>query len=181
MQTLHDLQCEGAADAAGAHRFEDAPHLACTMFIRLIAPIVRELACSHSGRDTFGQPAQVLKQHHPQRCCQSPQFPQGEFAYLLVGRQESAEQSSIERTVVVRDEGPSNTINTGQTCQMRVREHGQIAKELARHAVVNFFELRHDDVEVVEQPLARRADVMTGELLQAHVALCFAQDPDVLP
>ena len=55
----------------------------------------------------------------------------------------------------------------------------KVAEVTPWQSVVNFLDLRDDDVKIVEQPFARRIDVDRA-LLQADVSMRLAQYGDVL-
>ena len=130
--------------------------------------------------DALGQPAQVLDQHDPQRRRQGPELAERELARLLVGLEEVHQQLLVEGAVGVGDERPGDAVDARQADQRLVLQHRQVAEVAPRQAVVDLAQLRFDQVEVVEQPLGRRADVVAGGRLPADVAVRLAQDPDVV-
>ena len=80
----------------------------------------------------------------------------------------------------MRHVSPCDAVNARQTGEMRIDEDRQVAKVAARQTVVNFFDLRDDDVKVVEQPFACGADVAAAAFLQTDVAMRLAEDRNVV-
>lgn len=144
-----------------------------------VAAQVGHLSGSLVGGQAFGQAAQVLDQHHPQRGGQGPDLAQRELATLLVGRQEVQQQFFIEGAVAVGHEGPGDAVHAWQAGQRLVQQHRQGTVVVARQPLVHRLELRLDQVEVVEQPLVGRTDLMATAGLCADESVGFAQHPDV--
>ena len=90
------------------------------------------------------------------------------------------QQVVVEGAVGVGDEGPGDAVDARQADQRLVLQDGQLAEVAARQAVLDLARLRFDQVEVVEQPFGRRADVVAGGRMRGRVALRLAQDADVV-
>ena len=82
----------------------------------------------------------------------------------------------------MRGVGPGDGIDTRQAAQAGavVQQHGQATEVAPRQAVVNLARLRHHEVDVVEQPFARRADMAALAFLLRDGAMRFVQRGDVL-
>ena len=179
LQPLGQLAQEGAADAAHLEQGEQAVEVGAAVTRDVVTTEVGKFARGLVARHPFGEAAQVLDQQHPQRGRQRPQLAEVERTRLLVAREELAEQALVESAVGVRDEGPGDAVDARQAREWLVEQHGQGPEVAARQALLDFLQLRLDQMKVVEQPLGRRADVVPGALLVGDVAVCFAQRADV--
>ena len=180
LQALRHLRQKGLADAAPVQQGQQGVEPLGGVGVEAVAAQVGDLARGLVRGHALGQPAQVLDQHDPQGRRQRPQFSERELARFLVSLQEVDQQLFVEGAVGVRDERPGDAVDARQPDQRLVLQHRQVAEVPPRQAVVDFAQLRFDQVKVVEQPLGRRADVVAGGRLLADVAMRFAQDPDVV-
>ena len=74
---------------------------------------------------------------------------------------------------------PGHTVNARQTGQRFVLQQRQFAVVAARQPFFDLFELRFNQMEVVQQPLGRRTDVIAGPRKGADVGVRPAQRHDV--
>jgi hypothetical protein len=179
LQALRHLGQKHPADTALVEQGEQLVERRHGGGFNLIGAQVGHLACRLVGGHALGQAAQVFDQHHAQGGGQRPHLAQVQFARLLVGAQKLHQQIFIERAVGVRHEGPGHAIDARQAGQRLFQQHRQGTKVAVRQALVNFLELRFDQVKVVEQPFGRRADVIAGRRLGSDVAVRLTQRADV--
>ena len=179
LQPLRHLGQEDPADSTPVQQRQQVRQRRHRPGFDVVATQVGHLARRLLDRNPFGQPAQILDQHHPQRGGQRPDLAQAQFAGLLVGAEVGHQQLVAERAIGVGDKGPGYAVDPRQAGQRGVEQHRQGAKVAARQAVAHLFELGLDQVEVVEQPFGRRADVVAGGGLGADVAVGLAQRADV--
>ena len=78
------------------------------------------------------------------------------------------------------DESPGHAIDPGQAGQRLVEQHRQGAEVAARQALVDRQQLGIDEMEVVEQPLRRRADVVARRDLVTDHRVGLPQHADVV-
>ena len=180
LQLLRYLGEERLADRALVEQRQDGVELVEVVGLDPVAAQVRDLARGLVGGRALGEPAQVLEQDDAQRRRQRPQLAEGELADLLVGTQEVNEQIVVEGAVGVGDEGPGDAVDARQADQRLVLQHRKIAEVAAWQAVADLARLRFDQVEVVEQPLGGRADLVARRRVAGDVVLRLAQDADVL-
>ena len=180
VQALKYLQSKRAKHASRTKDVEYPVDVDVGVVVQPIAPQVRQRARGLRCRDALGQTPQIFDQYDAHRRRQRPQFTQCQIACLLIGTQVCNEQRFVERAVGVCDECPRDAVDTRQAGQMCVDQNGQVAEVAARQAVVNLFDLRNDDVEIVEQPFAGGADVIPGTFLYADVSIGLAQHGDVV-
>ena len=178
-QAQRHLAQKHPAYAAQLQRGQQAGQRRQIAMLDLVAAQVGGLAGGLVRRHALGQPAQVFNQHHPQGGGQGPHLAQVQGACFLVGAQKLHQQVFIKRAVGVRHKGPGDAVDARQAGQRLVHQHRQLAEEIARQAGTHRFELGFDEVEVVQQPLGRRADVVTRGRLLADVGVGFAQHPDI--
>ena len=175
LQAVRHLGQELGAHAAGVQQRMQCHQVGQRVGVEVVAAQIGHLAGGLVDGHPLGQAAQVLDQHHPQRGGQGPDLAQCQFAGLLVGHQVVHQQVFVEGRIGVRHEGPGHAVDAGQAGQRRVLQHRQGAKIALGQAIADLFELGLDQVEVVQQPLGRRADVMAAGGLRADVALGQAQ------
>ena len=68
---------------------------------------------------------------------------------FLISRQVVREQAFIEGPIGVRHKSPGHAVDAWQTHQRFVAQDRQVQKKAPRQAVVNFFDLRLDQMKVV--------------------------------
>ena len=179
-QALRDLHQEHTADAAPIQQREQFVEARGGIGLDAVADQVRDLARCLVGGEAFGQTAQILDQHHPQRGRQGPELAEREFTGLLIRAEKVREQVLVECAVSVRDEGPGHAVDARQTSERLVDEHRQITKVAPRQALVDLLQLTFDEVKVVEEPLGRCAHLVASAGLFADVMLRLAQRADVV-
>ncbi len=180
LQLLRHLRQERLADRAPVEEGEDGIELAEAVRLDPVAAQVGDRARRLVGGRALGEAAQVLEQDDAQGRRQGPQLAQRELADLFVGAQEMDQQVVVEGAVGVGDEGPGDAVDARQADQRLVLEDGKVAEKAARQAVLDLARLRLDQVEVVEQPLGRGADLVAARRVAGDVVLRLAQDADVL-
>ncbi|MBK7119259.1 MAG: hypothetical protein IPH64_09800 [Comamonadaceae bacterium] len=169
LQALGHLGQEHAADAAAVEQGQDLPQRARAQRIEVVAAQVGHLARRLVRGHALGQAAQVFDQHDAQGRGQRPHLAQLEFAGFLVGAQEAGQQPLVKGAVGMGHKSPGDAIDARQSRQRAVLQDRQRTEVAARHALVDFLELRLDHVEVVQQPLGGRAQVIAGGRLHADV------------
>ena len=179
LQALRHLSQEHAADPALVEQLEQLVERGQGVGFDPVAAQVGHLARRLVGGHALGQAAQAFDQDHAQGGGQRPHLAELELAGLLVGAQELRQQLFVECAIGVGHEGPGHAIDPRQAGQRLVLQHRQGAKVASRQALVDLLELRFDQVEVVEQPFGRRADVVAGGRLHRDVAVRLAQGADV--
>ena len=179
LQPLRHLGQKDPADTSPLQQRQQGHQRRHRQAVDAVAAQVGHFACCLVGGHPLGQPAQVFDQHHPQRGRQRPDLAQVQLAGLLVGAEKGHQQLFTERTIGVGDKGPGHAVDPRQAGQRRVQQHRQGAKVAARQAVPHLFELGLDQVEVVQQPFGRRADVIAGGGLGTDVAVRLAQCANV--
>ncbi len=179
LQLLRHLRQERLADGALVEEGKDRVELPEAVGLDPVAAQVGDLARRLVGGRSLGETAQVLEQDDAQRRRQRPQLAERELANLLVGAQEVDQQVVVEGAVGVGDEGPGDAVDPRQADQRLVLEDREVAEIATRQAVLDLARLRFDQVEVVEQPLGRRADLVARGRVAGDVVLRLAQDADV--
>ena len=179
-QALSHLDQKGPCHTAWLEQREHGIELPVGGHVEAVADEVGEFARGLVAGQPLGQAAQVLDQHHPQRRRQRPQLGQRQLAPALVGGEKVREQLFVEGAVGVCDEGPGHAVDARQTRQGLLDQYRQVAEVAPRQAFVNLLELAFDQVEVVEQPLGRRADLVAGLCLLADVTVRGTQRADVV-
>ena len=145
-----------------------------------VADGMRQFTRDLARRDLVRHPAQVLQQHHAQGGRQGPELGQAQLADFLVGVEEGAQDLGIENTVGMGHIGPGDSIDPGQTFQRCLREFGQLGVVAPGHAFPDLFELRFDQVEVVQQPVRRRSDIVAAAGDERNLVVGAAQCLEVL-
>ena len=180
VQALHHLQCEGLSHAARAHALDQWRGIDRLRAMDPVEPQVGAFACRVGGGHPLGQTAQVFDQHHAQGRRQRPQLAQVELTGLLEACQEFDQQRFIKGRIGVRNEGPGQAVDARQTSQRGIGQQRQIAEVATWQSVVDFLGLGHDQIEVVQQPLTGRAEVVAAAILQTDEVVCLVQHADVL-
>ena len=179
LQALRHLRQKHAAHTPEVHLRQQLIQCLQAVGFDVVAAQVGNFARRFVGCNPFRKAAQVFNQHHTQGGWQGPDFAQVEFAALLVGTQKMHQQIVIKRTISVRHERPRHAVDTRQSRQRLILQYRQCPKIAARQSVVNFLELRLDEVKVVQQPFGCRADVVPGSCLYADVVVRQAQGLDI--
>ena len=180
LQALRHLGQEGMPGTARIHQGQQAVQLVGVVGLNAVETLVGHFSGRHAGGHVFSQAPQVFNQHHAQGRRQGPQLTQGQIAHILVGAEKMRQQVFVERAVVVGHKGPGHAINTGQTGQWLVNQHRQVAEITPRQTVADFFELRFDEVKVVQQPFGRRTHIVASDGLSADVVVRLTQHADVV-
>ena len=136
-----------------------------------VQPLVGGVARHLQQGGALGQAAQVLQQHHAQGAGQGPQLGQGQGAGLLVGAQIGVQQLQVQAGIGVGHPGPGHAVDARQAGQRFVAQARQQAEEIARQAQPHLLQLFVQQVGVVQQPMAGRAQV------QALARLLLQQQP----
>jgi hypothetical protein len=179
LHALPHLGQEHRRDAALRDALEKGRQRRRLAALDAVAAAVGQIARRLVGGQPLGQATQVFHQHHAQRGRQRPHLAQLQFTRLLVGAQQLHQQVLVEGTVGVRDEGPGHAVDARQSGQRLGLQHRQAAEIAARQAFVDGQQLGVDEVEVVQQPLRRRADVNAGGRLRQQHRMRLAQHADV--
>ena len=179
LQPVRHLHQEDGAGTAALQRQQQRLQRLHRPLVDGVAHEVGGLARRLVRGQPLGQAAQAFDQHHAQRRRQRPHLAQAQLAGLLVGLQEVHQQVLVEGAVGVGDEGPGDPVDARQAVERLVLQHRQRTVVAARQRGVDLRQLRLDEVEVVEQPFRRRADVVPGRGLAADEAVRGAQRTDV--
>ena len=147
--------------------------------VKGVAAKIGDRAGGLVGGHTLSQAAQVFDQHHAQGRGQRPQLAQIQLTRFLVGAQKLSQQFFVKCAVGVRDKSPCDTINPRQARQWLIPQHWKRAKVTAWQPLVNFLELRFDQVKIVEQPLGCRADVVACAGLTSNVGIGFPKRANI--
>ena len=184
VQALHHLQGKGPQHAARAQLREQVfgrrGGFGGGRAVQPIAQGMGGFARRLFGGHALGQAAQVFNQHHAQGGGQRPQLALGELVLELVGAQEVDEQGGREGAVGMRHVSPGDGVDPWQPHQRAAGQHRQAAEIAPRQAVVHLARLRDHEVDVVQQPFTRRADVAPALLLLRDEAVGLVQHHDVL-
>ena len=124
----------------------------------LVGPVVGTVPIRAVGPDPGGNASQILEQRQPQHDRDGPQLTGRERRHLLIGRDEAAEAVRVQAAVAVRDRFEGDVVDPRQTGRRAVSEAWQFAFVARRKVPPGRADLLLDQVEVVEQPLARRRD-----------------------
>ena len=178
-QALRHLGQEHTPHTALVELGQQLGKLIDTAFANAVTHQIRHFTRRLVGGNPFRQPTQALDQHHTQGGRQRPQFTQAELARLQVGAQVVAQQVFVECAIGMRHESPRHTVDARQSGQRFVLQDRQAAEVVARQPFVDRLELRLDQMEIVQQPLGSRADVVPCAGLQADVGMRFTQDPHI--
>ena len=122
-------------------------------------PAVGLLRVGRIGDGAQGHVPHVLEVAHAQHRRHGPELAHRERRDALILANDQLEQRGIESSVRVRDELDGELVHAripGE--RARPRELRQLVVVAARQRGAHFAHLLDDDVEVVEQPLARRTD-----------------------
>ena len=129
--------------------------------------------------DAVSDPAQVFKQNHPQRGRQRPQLAEAQFINFLVSVKKCCEQVRVKHAVGMCNIGPGYAINTRKTLKWLVGEFGEIGVVAPRYAFMDLLKLRFDQMEIVEQPLSGRCDVVAAAGTHSDIVISLAQSGNV--
>ncbi len=120
--------------------------------------MIRAVAVVLVGGDADGDPPQVLDQRQPEHDRDRPQLSQRERGDGLVGRREAAEARHVHPPVNVREQLEHDVISTRVPRRRPVQQPGQLATVSSREVPTGRPNLLLDQIEIVEEPLARRCD-----------------------
>ena len=122
-------------------------------------PAIGLLRVRHVGDGAQGHVADVLEIAHAQHRRHGPEFSHSERCDALIRANDQLEQGGVEPAIGVGNEFDGQLVDARIAGQRaRCRELRQLVVVTAWQRRANLAYLLDDDVEVVEQPLARRAD-----------------------
>ncbi len=136
-------------------------------------PFVRDVAIVAPGGDAQRDATDVLDQREAQHDRDGPQLAELEARHLLVRREESTQVLERNAPVAVSDRLESDVVDAREACRGAATEARQLATVVARQVASRGADLLLDQVEVVEQPLARRRHVAT----RSHRVGQLPEDP----
>ena len=163
-QAQRHLDEEYPASAALVHQGQKLVKLPCGIASYPVNPQVGDFTGGFVGGHTFGKAAQVFNRDDSQRRGQRPQLAQSQFPSLLVGTQKPGIEVFIDRAVRVGCQGPSDAVDTRQPRERFVQQYRQCAEIAARKTLVDFADLRFDQMKIVNQPFCGGADVVPDTL-----------------
>ena len=130
--------------------------------------------------DPHGDAAQVFDQHRSQRERQGPQLRKLQRRSALARTDEAREHGRIEPAVGMRDVLTRERPDARQTGRIAGPHQRQRAATVARQ-VAELIELLFDQMEIVEEPAARRGNLPLGVLGCLHLGQRTAQPQAIGP
>ena len=126
--------------------------------LHLIDPAVGEIAIDAARGDVGGDAAQILDQRKPQHDRNRPQLAELERRDRLIRGDEAGEAFRVHAAVAVRDRLERDVVDPWQPRRRAAREARQLAAVTLGQMPLRGADLLFDQVEIVEQPFARRRD-----------------------
>ena len=122
-------------------------------------PAIRLLGVGRVGDGTQGHVPYVLEIAHAQHCRHGPELAHRQRCDALIFPDDQLEQGGIESPIGVRNELHRELVHARIGREWtRSLELWQLVVVFARERSAHFAHLLDDDIEIVEQPLASRAD-----------------------
>jgi hypothetical protein len=121
-------------------------------------PLAGELALGQAARDTGRHAAQVLDQREPQHDRNRPQLAQLQRLHRLVGGDEARQRAAADAAVAMRHRQQGEVVDARHDGLVGPRDARQLAAVAGWQVALGGAHLLLDEVEVVEQPFARRRD-----------------------
>ena len=122
----------------------------------LVGPGIGEISADAGSGNACPDPAQVLDESKAEHDRDRPQLAQVERCHRLIRRDESDKAFGIHPSVTVRDGFERDVVDPRQPRRRSVREPWQLRAVSLGQMSARCADLLLDEVEVVEQPLARR-------------------------
>ena len=148
---------------------------------QLIGEFVALLAMSSGGHQELRLPTGILDEQDTQIDGHRPEFAEGQCLAALVGGDVAGQLVGVEEAVGVRDVGPHDGEDPGMAGEGARPQFRQLAEVATGQVAMSQPGVLLQGVEVVYQPLGRRAhrSAAGGGLTQTEVAL--PQDAGVVP
>ena len=128
----------------------DAHHLVC--------PLARLLDVERALRHARGDAAQIFDQRQPEHDRNAPQLAQLERRHRLIRGDEAAEAFGVDTSIGMRNGLERQVIHARQVRRRSLCESRKLTAIALRQVALRDADLLADQVEVVEQPLARGYD-----------------------
>ena len=165
LQTARELRHECAA-----HRRQRSRHVgddedqALRVALRdphhLVGPGIGQIPLAPARGNPNADSTQILDQRQSQHDRDGPELAEVQRGHRLVGGDEAAQAFGVDPSVAVRNGFERDVVHPGQPGRRTVGKARQLPAVAARQMPLGGADLLFDQVEIVEQPLAGRADAM---------------------
>jgi hypothetical protein len=123
---------------------------------------------------------QILDQPQPQHDRHGPQLAQRQRADGLIGRDEVADAFGVHASVGVGDQLQRDVIHAGESRRRSIRQSRQLVAVGPREMQTRQTDLLLDQIEIVQEPFARRAAAPPFGLRASHQIVGVDQNPLVV-